>query len=100
MFAITEVVYRATQMRVDVLSMSFSTTQDSPAVRKAPVNAHAAGVADVASVGNDANNTVTYFPAAYPMLSVWPQRISPTASRVFRTTERQYRWMRGSEMAG
>ena len=66
MFAITEAVYRATQMRVDVLNMSFSTTQDSPAFRKALVDAHAAGIAVVASVGNDANNTVTYFPAAYP----------------------------------
>jgi subtilisin family serine protease len=66
MFAITEAVYRATQMGVDVLNMSFSTTQDSPAFRKALVGAYAAGIAVVAPVGIDANKSLTYFPAAYP----------------------------------
>jgi subtilisin family serine protease len=66
MFAITQAVYQATQMGVDVLNMSFSTTQDSKAFRKAINDAHAAGVAIVASAGNNATNTVTYFPAAYP----------------------------------
>jgi subtilisin family serine protease len=65
MFAITEAVYQATHMGVDVLNMSFSTTQDSAAFRKAISAARAAGIVVVASVGNDANNTVSYFPAAY-----------------------------------
>lgn len=66
MFAITQGVYQAAQMGVDVLNMSFSTTQDSPAFRKAIADAHAAGVAIVASIGNDATGTVTYYPASYP----------------------------------
>jgi subtilisin family serine protease len=65
MYALTEAVYQATQMGVDVLNMSFSTTQDSPAFRKAINDAHAAGVAIVASVGNDANGTTPYYPASY-----------------------------------
>jgi subtilisin family serine protease len=66
MYALTEAVYRATQMRVDVLNMSFSTTEDSPAFHKAIKEAQAAGVTVVASAGNDATGTVTYYPAAYP----------------------------------
>jgi subtilisin family serine protease len=66
LFAITQGIYQATQMRVDVLNMSFSTTQDSPAFRKAIQDAHAAGLAIVASIGNDAAGTVTYYPASYP----------------------------------
>jgi subtilisin family serine protease len=65
-FALTEAVYQAKELGVDVLNMSFSTRQDSPAFRKALMDAHAAGVALVASAGNDANGTVTYFPASYP----------------------------------
>jgi subtilisin family serine protease len=65
MYALTEAVYQATQMGVDVLNMSFSTTQDSPAFRKAINDARAAGVAIVASVGNDANGTTPYYPASY-----------------------------------
>ena len=66
MFAITQAVYRAIQMRVDVLNMSFSTAQDSPALRQALMDAAAAGIAVVASVGNDADNTTTDVPACYP----------------------------------
>lgn len=66
MFAITQGVYAATEMGVDVLNMSFSTTEDSPAFRKAIQDAHAAGVAIVASVGNNADGTTTYYPASYP----------------------------------
>jgi len=66
MFAITQAVYRAIQMRVDVLNMSFSTAQDSPALRQALMDAAAAGIAVVASVGNDGDNTVTDVPACYP----------------------------------
>src|SRR5215475_10908798 len=66
MFAITQAVYRAIQMRVDVLNMSFSTVYDSPALRQALMDAAAAGIAVVASVGNDADNTVTDVPACYP----------------------------------
>jgi subtilisin family serine protease len=66
MYALTEAVYQATQMGVDVLNMSFSTTQDSPAFRKAINEAQAAGVTIVASAGNDATGTVPYYPASYP----------------------------------
>lgn len=66
MFAITQGVYEAVELGVDVLNMSFSTTQDSPAFRKAIADAHAAGVALVAAIGNDATGNVTYYPASYP----------------------------------
>ena len=52
-------------MGVDVLNMSFSTTQYSTTLRKALIDAHAAKVAIVASIGNDATNTADH-PAAYP----------------------------------
>ena len=64
-YAITNAVYQAAQLQVDVLNMSFSTTQDSPALRKAINDAHAAGVAIVASVGNDATGAGSYYPASY-----------------------------------
>jgi subtilisin family serine protease len=66
MFALTQAVYQAIQMRVDVLNMSFSMTQDSPVFRQALTNAAAAGIAVVASVGNNADNTVNDVPACYP----------------------------------
>jgi len=64
-YSIVQAVYRARDMGVDVLNMSFSTTQYSTTLRKALIDAHAAGVAIVASSGNDATNT-SYYPAAYP----------------------------------
>jgi subtilisin family serine protease len=66
MFTIVEGVYRAKNLDVDVLNMSFSTTQDSVTLRKAIADAWAAGVAIVASVGNDGNNVSNVFPASYP----------------------------------
>ena len=66
MFAITKAVYQAIQMRVDVLNMSFSMSRDSPALRQALTDAAAAGIAVVASVGNDSDNTVNDVPACYP----------------------------------
>jgi hypothetical protein len=64
-YSIVQAVYLARDMGVDVLNMSFSTTQYSTTLRKALIDAHAAGVAIVASAGNDATNKA-YYPAAYP----------------------------------
>ncbi|HLH30861.1 MAG TPA: S8 family serine peptidase, partial [Terriglobia bacterium] len=65
MFNIISGVYAARNLGVDVLNMSFSTTQDSVTFRKAVTDAHAAGIAIVASAGNNAANSATYFPASY-----------------------------------
>ncbi len=67
MFTITDAVYRAKSLGVDVLNMSFSTTENSFAFRKAVVDALASGIAVVTSVGNEARgitNTDLY-PASY-----------------------------------
>jgi len=66
MFRIVEGVYRAKDLNSDVLNMSFSTSSYSVTLRKAIAAASAAGVAVVASVGNDGLNVNNIYPASYP----------------------------------
>ncbi len=65
MFTIVEAVYRARDLNADVLNMSFSINEDSAALQRALVDAQAAGIALVASAGNDSSNTRDLYPAAY-----------------------------------
>jgi subtilisin family serine protease len=65
MFRIIEGVYRARDLGVDVLNMSFSTPQYSVTLRKAIVDAAASGVAVVASAGNDGSYLASIYPASY-----------------------------------
>ena len=66
MFRVIEGVYRAKDLDADVLNMSFSASQYSVTLRKAIADASAAGVAVVASVGNDGLNVNHIYPASYP----------------------------------
>lgn len=65
MFRIVEAVYRAKDLNVDVLNMSFSINEDSAALQRALTDAQAAGIALVAAAGNDSSNTRDLYPAAY-----------------------------------
>jgi subtilisin family serine protease len=66
MFTIIEAVQKAKDLNVDVLNMSFSTSQNSETLRRAIVSAQAAGIAVVASAGNDASALTDFYPASYP----------------------------------
>jgi subtilisin family serine protease len=65
MFRIIESVYRALDMNVDVINMSFSTSQDSAAFRTAIDRARAAGITVVSSMGNSGLYAEHVYPAAY-----------------------------------
>ena len=65
LFTIVAAVYRAKDLGVDVLNMSFSISDDSEALQKAIADAHAAGISTVASVGNDSRDARDLYPAAY-----------------------------------
>jgi subtilisin family serine protease len=62
---IVESVYRAMDLRVDVLNMSFSSPQDSPILRKAIDAAKSTGMTVVSAMGNDGRNVGSVFPASY-----------------------------------
>jgi subtilisin family serine protease len=64
MFTIIEGVYRARDLDVDVLNMSFSTSQDSVTLRKAIADAEASGIAIAASVGNEGSLITSIYPAS------------------------------------
>jgi subtilisin family serine protease len=64
-YSIIEGIYRARDLHVDVLNMSFSIDVDSGVLRKAITDVQAAGIALVASVGNDSTDTAQVYPAAY-----------------------------------
>lgn len=66
MFTLIEAVYRAKDLDVDVLNMSFSTSDDSDTFRKAIREVQAAGVSVVASAGNDAADVRNVYPSSYP----------------------------------
>lgn len=66
LFTIVDAVYRAIGLDVDVLNMSFSTTQDSEILGKAIARARAIGIAVVASVGNDGRDARIIYPASFP----------------------------------
>jgi subtilisin family serine protease len=65
MFTIVEAVYRAMELNADIINMSFSTGQDSLALRSAINKARAAGIAVVSSMGNGGQHIDNVFPAAY-----------------------------------
>ena len=68
MYTIIEAVYRARDLDVDVLNMSFSVGDDSVVFRKAVAEAQARGIVVVASVGNDAIEATNLYPAAFPQV--------------------------------
>ena len=61
---IVQAIYFAVDRRVDVINMSFSLKQDSPALREALEYAQSKGVILVAAAGNDGQATQVW-PAAY-----------------------------------
>src|SRR6266850_3218584 len=65
MFSLIESVYKAIDLDVDVLNMSFSTTENSNIFRKALEKARDEGSALVASAGNDARDGKDLYPATY-----------------------------------
>jgi subtilisin family serine protease len=65
MFTIVQAVYRAIELNADVINMSFSTSQDSLALREAISKARAAGIAVVSSMGNGGQAMDSVYPAAY-----------------------------------
>ncbi len=66
MFNLIESVYKAIDLDVDVLNMSFSTMENSDIFRKSLDTAKEEGIAIVASAGNDARDGNGLYPAAYP----------------------------------
>lgn len=65
-FTIVEAVYKSIELDVDVLNMSFSTSEASDALHTALMEAQASGIALVASAGNDGRDARDSYPAAYP----------------------------------
>ncbi len=65
LFTVVEAVYRAIELKVDVVNMSFSTGEDSLALRQAVNKAHASGVTVVSSMGNGGQHVESVYPAAY-----------------------------------
>jgi subtilisin family serine protease len=65
MFTIIASVYAALELNVDVINMSFSTSQDLPAFRDAINKAGAAGITVVSSMGNSGLHLDGIYPAAY-----------------------------------
>src|SRR6266446_3174280 len=66
MFNLIESVFKAIDLDVDVLNMSFSTMENSDIFRKTLDTAREEGIAIVASAGNDACDGKGLYPAAYP----------------------------------
>lgn len=65
MYRVIQGVYAAIDADADVLNMSFSTTEDSEALRKALDAAHAKGMSLVAAAGNEGRFAVGRYPASY-----------------------------------
>jgi len=64
MFTVIEAVYRAIELKADVINMSFSTMDDSLAMRTVVNKARALGVTIVCSMGNGGQYTNDVYPAA------------------------------------
>lgn len=62
---VVEGIYWAIEKKVNIINMSFSTTDDSQILRKAVEDAYRAGILMIAAAGN--NGKVEY-PAAYPQV--------------------------------
>ena len=65
LFKVVQAVYQAIELKADAVNMSFSSGEDSPALRAAVSAARAAGVAVVSSMGNGGMQTDVIYPAAY-----------------------------------
>ena len=68
LFLATAAIYAAVDLEVDVINMSFSIGEDSPAFKEALDYAWSRGVTLVASVGNDGIDAGDIYPAAYPIV--------------------------------
>jgi subtilisin family serine protease len=66
MFTVMEGVYAAIDQEIDVLNMSFSTGEESLALRLAISEAVSRGITVVASAGNEGREANDLFPAAFP----------------------------------
>jgi len=66
LFTIVEAIYRAKDLDVDVLNMSFSMNENSDVMKKAIADLKQSGITVVASVGNDASDLKNLYPATYP----------------------------------
>jgi len=68
-FKLAEGIYRAADLNVDVLNMSFSTSEDSTAIEQAVIYAQGRGVALVSSVGNESTDAGGLYPASCPLVN-------------------------------
>jgi subtilisin family serine protease len=68
-YKLAEAIYRASDLGVNVVNMSFSTTEVSKALQQAVIYAQGKGVSLVASVGNESQNAAGMYPASYPLVS-------------------------------
>jgi len=69
LFTLAEGIYRASDLGVDVLNMSFSTTTVSQTLQQSVLYAQRKGVALVASAGNESADAAGIYPAAYPLVT-------------------------------
>src|SRR5262249_29527618 len=67
-FKLAEAIYRGSDLGVNVLNLSFSTTEISKTLQLAATYAQAKGVALVASVGNENRDVPGTYPATYGMV--------------------------------
>ena len=65
LFTIIEAVYRSIELKADVINMSFSTGDDSFALRTAVNKARSLGITVVSSMGNGGKYTDSIYPAAF-----------------------------------
>jgi subtilisin family serine protease len=65
-FALIDGIDEAIQRGVDVLNLSFTTTEDSKALRRAIVRAVSSGIVVVSAAGNGGRGDRDIYPAAYP----------------------------------
>jgi len=69
LFKLAEGIYRASDLGVDVLNMSFSTTTVSQTLQRSVLYAQGKGVELVASAGNESGSVAGIYPAAYPLVT-------------------------------
>ncbi len=67
-FRLAEAIYRGTDLGVNVLNLSFSTTEVSKTLQNSVIYAQSKGVALVASVGNESRDASGIYPASYPLV--------------------------------
>ena len=69
LFNVVQAIYYAVDNGADVINMSFSFSQNSPILMQAILYAQAHGVLMVSSMGNEGQNTMNSYPAAYPWVA-------------------------------